>query len=263
MIYLLYMKSIIKFLVVGSAGFALAALLFSSPAAIGDETMVLKYPVDATTQATIEKAVDVFLKDKVFDIAWKKMFHWMTMFESLDGFDQVASSDASIRIDGSGVILATGPNGGSYAEVAKQPLWQGLATFGQRSNFRSAFVLNAADLQTAYIRTGIAGGQGYGFKVVENTLYGFSTDGVTEETVAVGNIVTGRRYNIEARYTPNDKVVFFTDTTERGSVYKHLPSALQQSNGQLMSMRIIARGGQQRSMQVSFFEYLQSRNALQ
>src|SRR3989344_1851088 len=109
------MKNTIKFFVVGGAGFALAALLFSSPAAIGDQTLVLKYPVDATTQATIEKAVDIFLKDKVFDIAWKKMVHWMTMFESLDGFDQITSADASIRVDGSGVVLATGANGGSYA----------------------------------------------------------------------------------------------------------------------------------------------------
>ena len=257
------MKNSAKFFIAGAGGFILAALIFSSHPAVGDQTVILKYPVDATTRATIEKTADSFLKDKEFDIAWKKMFHWMTMFESLDGFNRAASADASIRIDGSGLTLATGSSGGSYAEIAKQPLWQGLATFGQKSNFRSAFVLNATDGQVAYIRVGVSGGQGYGFKIVENTLYGFSSDGVIEETAVLGNVVTGRRYNIEARYTPDDRIVFFTDTTERASVYKHLPSSMQRPNEQLMSMRITARRSQQRSMQVSFFEYLQARNVFE
>lgn len=207
-----------------------------------------------------------------FDYLWKNVFHYITFFEGLPSA-AVSNSYNGYRTEilGAGLVennemnllLATGKKQGSLTEVYKYPSWQGLQSFRNKSNMRSAFVLNQISGETAYIRVGEK--NGYGFKAVNNKLYGFVKNGKTEKTVFLHNIFPHTAYLIEARYLPNKEVSFWTGNaektfTQKRKIISNLPSLTMKNNNELMNIKLITNNNSEKSMQVSFFEYLQDRN---
>ena len=65
------------------------------------------------------------LEDFVFDDIWKRTFHYITFFESLDGFNVSGTTS----IDDTKATLTTGATSGNSAAIAKQPLNQRLTTY--------------------------------------------------------------------------------------------------------------------------------------
>ena len=220
----------------------------------------LKLPLDQQSKKIIERTVDEFLEDKIFDLIWKKTVHWITFFESLDGFHVTADAQS---IDHNDVWIRTSAVDANSAYILKQPTLQGLITFSQKSHMRSAVSIDSVASVTAYIIVGKTGGDSYyGFKIVNNSLKGVSFDGTTEKTVDLQTISASTIYNIEARYSPADKIVFLVETVEKGVIIQNLPLRIAVVNINPMEIRITTNTTAAKTLQFSFFEYLQSRNIL-
>lgn len=219
------------------------------------------YPPSVDFKQAVEATINDILADKIFDTIWKKTFHWITVFESLDGFNFNAGATQSTN--GSYVQLATSAVLNNEVEINKQPSWQGLITFSQRSYFRSNIYFNNTTNQTIYLTVGNKDTTNYyGFKIIDANLYGVSYDGTTEKTILLTTI-TATNYNLEARYLPSNKIVFLVESLEIGVITTNLPLPVTTSNVQLMDIRIKTTATAIKTIQVSFFEYLQVRNILQ
>lgn len=220
----------------------------------------LKLPLDQISKSIIEKTVDEFLEDKVFDLTWKNTFHWITFFESLDGFTVAADSHS---IDHANLVITTSDVEDNTAYVKKQPSIQGLITFSQRSNMRTAFIIGSVADVTAYMLVGNTGANDYyGFKIVNNSLKGVSKDGTTEKTVDLQTISASTVYGIEARYSPADKIIFLVDAVEKGVINQNLPSRTEVAEILPLHFSIQTNTTAAKTLQFSFWEYLQSRNIL-
>lgn len=208
---------------------------------------------------------DELLSDKIFNIIWKKTFHWTTFFESLDGF--FFNTGATQSTNGSYVQLATSAVLNNEVEVNKQPAYQGLITFSQKSYFRTSIDFLDTTNQTIYLTVGNKDTTSYyGFKVVGDQLYGVTFDGTTENSVLLKTITSGI-YNLGAKYSPSDKVVFSVETSdtssESGVSSSNLPNPQSITpNVQLMDVRIKTTEAVAKTIRISFFEYLQARNIL-
>ena len=221
------------------------------------------YPSIIDFKMAVDQTLNELLSDKVLDLLWKNTFHWLTFFESVDGFVQTIVGTGTVAIDGNDVVLATSATTNDSVNLAKEPSWLGLATFSQRSFMRSAVVVNSITNQEIYIKVGRNDTQGYGFKIINANLYGTTHDGTTESTVLLQTISAATAYQLEARYLPSDKVVFFVDTVEKGVLTVNLPSPVITANDKLMTLMVKTTTTAARNMQISYFEYLQKRNILQ
>ena len=231
------------------------------------QTQQLKYPLDPTSKKVLEQTVDEFLEDKIFDLIWKRTFHWITFFESLDGFTMSADGLGTNVLSGADLNMTTGAVSGNANEIIKQPSWQGLMTFSRRSAMRTSVVLTQVTTQTIYLVTGgLSSGSYYGFKIVNATLSGVSYNGTTETLVTLATLIGATTYNLEARYSPKDKIVFYVNSVDRGTinhaVATSLPLADETSETQLMDIKLTTNTIAAKTMQVSFFEYFQLRNIL-
>ncbi|GEM_PF-2932648 len=203
-----------------------------------------------------------FSADQLFDYEWKKVFHYTSLFDSLDGFSVTTHGEkAEASVDGTQLLLLTGAKPGSYSEVAKQPLWQGIITFSQKSNFRTTFVLTKVVNTEFYTGVGSYKNQGYGFKVTNSNLYGFTNDGKTEKTMLI-QPAKGDIYTVEARYEPNRQVVFFVNSAQKGTITEILPGSAEVPNRDFLFMRLTTLDDTPKVLQTSYVEYLQARNVL-
>lgn len=193
--------------------------------------------------------------DVLFDNLWNRTFHYTTLFESLNGYSVSGNS----TIDSNQLILETDSKDGSSAEVTKTPMWQGVITFSQRSRFRTTIAISTTDHVLAYLGVGDRARQGYGFKIADGNLYGYSNNGTSEKTLLLQTL-PGGVYNLEARYRPNAVVVFYVDTVLKGQITSNLPSAAKVPNRQLLDIYLKTTNDTQKSLQTSYFEYLQMRN---
>lgn len=199
------------------------------------------YPPNNDFDRAVNEVLDKRLSEKIFDVLWKRLFHYQTFFESLDGF---GGSNRTLLNDE--VTLTTLQTTGSEADIFKSPDQQGLITFSQPSRFKSSFLFDNVYNQTTYITIGDieGGGQGYGFKIANGVIYGVTHDGSTENAVTLLTISAAaqvtQRYTIEARYLPSQKVLFLLDDaansvpiTEFGVSVSNLPSPVAAVNENL------------------------------
>ena len=220
----------------------------------------LKYPLDKRSQEIIKRTIENVLEDKIFNDTWKKTFHFMTFFESLDGYN----TDGTVNIGDTQLEILTGALDTNTAGLIKQPTNQGMVTFSQKSYFRTGFLLDSTDAHETYMIIGsLAAGSYYGFKIDDTTLKGVSYDGTTESEVTLATIASGTIYGaIEARYFPNDKIVFFLNAKEVGVKSNNLPSPATVVNTNLFTYKITTNEDVAKQINITMFEYLQSRNVL-
>lgn len=227
------------------------------------------YPPNEDFKRAVEAANEEVLPEKIFDFIWKKTFHYITFFESLDGLNNNVSGAGSNTITSNYLTMTTGAVLGNNNLVSKDPLLQGLKTFSQASRFRSSFEVTSVADQTIYITTSTSqGGTAvfYGFKIVNGNLYGVSSNNGTanESTVLLQAIaVSPDAYNIEARYTPSDKIIFLVNSVEKGVLTTGLPSPANTINTTLYEIKITTNAAAAKTIRLSFIEYFQRRNVLQ
>jgi len=194
---------------------------------------------------------------------WRQMFFWATFFESLDGFTN-ASDGGSISINGMNIVLNSSATSGKYAELVKQPGWQGVTTFYAKNMFRTAVVFNSNSNQEAYLVFGSLNDKYYGFKVEDDTLYGVVNDGSTETKVKLQTISASEVYNLEAIYYPKNKVVFYVNAggmnwEPKGIITSGLMKPEKSVVTHIMDLKIKTKENASKTMQLSFWQYLQAR----
>ena len=217
---------------------------------------------DPNFKSAVERSSDSFMSSKIFDLAWKKTIHFITFFESIDGYSKTTSG-GTITLDGNQIQMQSGATSGNYALLEKGPTYQGLLTFSQDSNMRTTITVDQTTNQTAYILMGAlnAGYGGYGFKIVDDKIYGVANNGTSETTVLLQTISTSN-YTLEARYVVGKSVVFLINNVEKGVVNATLPSQASVANPNLLTIKITTAANADKVMHFSFFEYMQYRNIL-
>ncbi len=225
------------------------------------------YPPSVDFERSVEEVLDKLLPNKIYDVYWKKLFPYQTFFESLDGF-----TNSGVAIADAQLTFTTGASENDFARLLKQPDNHGFITFSQPSRFKTAFELAQVTNQTAYFFRGgdpSASNQGYGFKVVDGTLYGVTIDsGGTENAVSLQSVSADTEYEVEARYSPSDKVIFYVGSSagsivqEKGTSTTNLPSPSEVVNDLLFSVRIATNEDAAKVMYISYVQILQFRDVL-
>ncbi len=227
-----------------------------------------QYPPNVDFKRAVEGVLDEVLADRIFDAVWKNTFHYITFFESLDGF-----TNSAVVIADAQLTFTTGATTNDLARVVKQPDNQGVITFSQPSRMRSTVDIDQTTAQTIYITVGnvVSGAQGYGFKIVNDSIYGVTHNGSAETTKLLQTLSVDTEYNFEARYLPEVGVSFWIDDstttpatliTEKGRITATLPSPAAVNNDNLMNITITTNANAAKVMRMSYFEYLQKRNIL-
>jgi hypothetical protein len=182
----------------------------------------VRYPVSYESQRAIESAVDNFLKNKILDSVWKNTIRYTTFFDSLDGWDVSGAGGGFAVMDPSaGIYFKTGSVSGNFEEVWKIP-FNNILSFYNKSKFRIQFESVDATSQTIYLGLGSYNGDFYGFKVVDNNLYGMirNSDTSAATTKLLQTITSGVVYLLEAEYDPLKGVRFsvFSDVIGKTEV---------------------------------------------
>jgi hypothetical protein len=222
----------------------------------------LNYPLSPEDQRILLDNLAKQAPQVVFDTTWSKVFQYLTLFESLDGFTVTGASSV---LSGTQLDVKTAASLNNVAEITKAPAIQGLITFSQRSNMRTAINLSSVTNVTAYVLVGNSTSFNYGFKIVNGTLYGVTNDNATENAVNLGTLQVATGYNLEARYTPGDRVVFYLNSVVVGNSTANLPltdfsGTGAVANPNLMDFYLKTTDGNAKTMSVSFFQYSQLRN---
>lgn len=231
------------------------------------------YPLSPSEVVAVQKAIDDYLPGQLLSLVWKNLFSYRTNFESLSGFSvSTSAGGGSVTLNSDNVNLTTGSTSTNFAELAKDWLDIGIPTFSQPSNFRTSFSFTATPANlTAYIVVGSVQSTGtsyYGFKVVNGTLYGVSSNNGTgaEKTVSLVTGLTDDIYGIEARYIPSKGITFYVGVpggaladsqSPRGTLTSNLPSPALAVNQSIMDVKIITNTSLAKSLTISYFDYLQ------
>lgn len=198
------------------------------------------------------------------DARWSKDFDYITFFESMDGFD-VNDGTGTVLTGAAGtqITFTTTNVNNEFAELTKKPQQQGFMTFSQSSRFRTSFSIDSVANVSAWFVHGSLAGQAYGFKLVNSSLYGYVRNAAgTETTVLLQTVSASTNYNIEARYKPNQKVIFLVEAIEKGTITTNLPTDATTVNANLMDLKLQTNTTAVKTMVMSFFQYQSARNIL-
>ena len=220
-------------------------------------SIVTKQPTaPVTTPSVAPPTLQPAFQQVLFDYLWKNTFRYTTFFESLDGFHALGNAS----VDGNQLILSTRAEQNASAEVFKQPEWQGILSFNERSAFRTAVTINNEDSMAGFITVGMHDTNGYGFKIDNRTLYGVSANNGKQEIVRLTPLSSGV-YNLSARLEPKSSVAFYVNDQRLGSITKILPAQDDIPLLQIMDVWIMTKDSVAKSIQLSFFDYMQTRGS--
>lgn len=183
-------------------------------------------------------------------------FHWYTLFESLDGYET-----ARVTIGPSYITMATDGSNGDVGYILKQ-LSYGVTSMSWDKKRTIATKIRFEDNtnQTMYIVTGqtTSTGEHFGFKVVDNIIYGSVADGTTESLLTIGTI-SGPPDEIllVAKFFPKEKVEFFIDNASVGVISTTIPSASTFA-WKTINIRMTADEAAVKTLKLSYWDFWQS-----
>lgn len=226
-------------------------------------------PFDTAVQKAISDSIQYLLPAQIMDIFWRKLTYWKTFFESNTGYNNAGT----VSTNGTRISITTAAATGSPAYITKTPADNAVYKYSQPIFIRTAFESPAATGYTAYMVFGrsiaTTGESFFGFKITNGTLYGVSSnDGTDNEvTVSLGTISASTPYQIEARYYPENKIVFFVDPTltdpgAKGVLTTGLPIPSESIETNLMCAVINSDDASAQTIQLGFFEILAASNLI-
>lgn len=183
-------------------------------------------------------------------------FHWITLFESLDGYDTggtVAVGFVKVEID-------TGAVSGNSAYIAKSPLLNfNRLTWDKDRKVRTKIHFENNASQTIWLITGnISANEHIGFKVIDGVLYGTVADGTTEATLNCGNISTSSDgMPLEVKLKAGVSAEFFVDDVSKGTIITNLPSGTAFAY-RMIYLAITTNENVAKGINASFYEFWQA-----
>ena len=230
----------------------------------------LNYPVDYRTRRIIERVVDGFLAEKIFDILWTQVFYYVSTFENIDttgtgiaswALTKTGTAVPDATLTNNRVTLSTGTTSGNRARLIKTPdvaSAKRFLNFQKRQRMRTQIKheLTVANL-TAFALAGDLGGNAYGFRCINGALVGVVVNnaGTVTATPTLTTMTADTDVLIEARYVPGQQVTFYINGDEKGILTTGLPT--ENVNPGLAYYRIQTDDTTSKSMTFSFFEFIQ------
>ena len=224
----------------------------------------LPYNLDVESKKIIERTVDEFLSNKIFNLVWNDYFYY---FESFNSTESLAIS--AIGVDsGAGFTatpqpvfyLVTGATLDNSVLVGKFLFQQEFLTFDKKQFFRTQFQVDSVANLNADINVGdiTTNDDAYGFRIVNNALKGIVKRATSETlTSSLQTIVADTTYQIEARLDPDEgKVIFSVNGEERG-ILNVIPTRV--ANNNVWSFRLETDEAVAKTMYIQTFELIQKR----
>ena len=183
-------------------------------------------------------------------------FHWLTFFESLDGFQVIGTTITSSYVE---IETAATTNADAY--ILKNPQYNfDILSWAKDRKVRTNVRFDDNTAQEVYILTGQPGALAHiGFKVHNSIFNGTVANGTTESTVSLGaNISAGDTYSLEYRFTSGEKVVFYVDGVEAGTITTNLPSGPGNYSDRLIQTYVKTTENVAKSIKLSFWDFWQS-----
>jgi len=240
----------------------------------------LTYPLDEISKRIIREEIKNNISQFVFDSVWNDFMHFTTIFESSDGYDTFVSSGAVASVGPNGIVLSTSTTSSNLAQIYRYPdptfgtaVLTPFLSWKQPSRFRANMEVSSITNQTGYIVAGLdptaASLPFYGFKIVNNTLYGVTRkdSGGGESTVSLATIAVNTNYVIEARHYPDiHKVEFYMESSGKMQLMGTLttdttiPDLTNTNHNGLLFYSIQTAENADKQLTSSYFEYIQRRD---
>jgi len=184
----------------------------------------------------------------------------MSMFESLDGFniDTTGSGDVSLSSSLPNTVThSTGTTADSYAVLQKRPYRPECEiSFDQQQGFKTKVTFSSNTNQIVWIIVGDRGSaHHYGFKIVDDTIYGSVGNGSAETlTDALATISAGETVSLAALFYPGVEVSFFVNGEYKGILATGLPSGGGPSE-RIVSVHLTNTAAEDKSVSYGAWEY--------
>ncbi len=183
------------------------------------------------TQEILDHLVNSIVEDKLSDqcVANEKFkfnqFKLESYFESIDGWTTAKLDSGSVTLALASVLLATGATSLSWARLSGEAFEEGnAADYLKNPRFIVIAKALANTSQEIFLNCGSWDLDGFGFKIVNGTLYALHLKDTDEYTtdISVGvNILEWHRY--KAIYTSGEKIEFYVDDILRATHDSNLP----------------------------------------
>jgi hypothetical protein len=234
------------------------------------ESLITEYVLRGKDRDVLEEVQEVAAgcAEAIFEMdLWTRDFYKIIQFEAIDIFDWLTSGSGSYTITVGAVVLSTGFIINSESEMEYGLVYSPLTlTWDKERRLRVAVWFNSWTNQTIYIIQGDRptalpdpDQQNIGFKIVNNEIFGCVCNGVIETLTPVLRIlVGGATVILEARFTPNQKCVFYIDGVEAATLTTGLPSG----NGGALSLArayITNSAAEDKSIAYTIWEFYQKR----
>lgn len=219
--------------------------------------------LDRYLDNTSKDIIEDIVSERIIDITWDDYFYFHSFPEAVDGW-AVSGGGASTGVSGAGVTLQTGAVATNSASAGKLSLNQQVLTYDEIGRFRTTFETGSVADTTINIGIGTptSSNNHYGFRVINDTLYGVTGNGSSETTRSLGTIGANNAYTIEARLFPGQRVDFYVSDSDKanlqikGSITTTLPTGLISS---WLDLLIRTEAASAKFMYVNYMEYIQKR----
>jgi len=170
------------------------------------------------------------IKDREVRPSKLGMVYFGTIFESLDGFYKTAGVSLSGDIDEvlMTTLAVTNDSQSLFKLMLNRPA---VFSWDKYREFETTIKVSSVSNIETRIQTGRpAPNQHFGFKILNNTLYGSVADGNETTEVNLMTISADTYYALKAVLTPGVKVEFFVGGVSKGTATTHLPSGITYTN---------------------------------
>lgn len=186
-------------------------------------------------------------------------FHWFTCFESLDGYTKVEGG--TISLASSYLSIATSAGSGNNSEFQKfLPAGVGLFSWDKNRKMKMAVSFREVTSVTGYLIQGnysAVTDRHYGFKLVNNTLYGTCADGTTQTTLSLRTVVATLMYTLEAKFFAGDRIEYYVNGDLLGTITTNIPTGGSNSE-YLIGIKYTTNTTAIREVRISYFDFWQS-----
>ena len=189
----------------------------------------------------------------------RKDIHWLTYFESKDGFEAVIDNDGYVTVWGGHIKIGSGTISGNETYFRKYHDYGAvIMTWNKNRTIKTKVYFASNTNQTIWITSGEDGvGPHIGFKVLNDVLYGTVEDTIAESTLNCGNISAGTAYELKIVFETGSKATFYVDGVDKGNITTNLPSGIQ-SSGYLIWLSIKTGEAVAKEIRLSYWDFWQA-----
>jgi len=193
-------------------------------------------------------------------------FHWFTIFESIDGYEQdIGGAGGSFSLGVNSVQLITGADQYEYVCLYKRSLYQNDFSWAKKRSVKIGMRITAVINTRILFGTGECNEQAGGivndmkiaFLVQNGNIYGLTADGSSYTTSDFGAISAGTDYSLRIDFVPGVSAKFYIDGVLEGTITTNLPSGTSNAD-HLFTAYLETRTSASKTMDISYYDFWQA-----